>query len=196
MAARVEAFGAAIREGLEAAAPLDEARCHDFRHQVSLKYHHHRALAQKHIVVVSAPVVGCPPRPRVRPRCEIAWRESGFSARPTSRVRVLTARPRRAARSTNSRECRRGKMRAISSADFARLKCAFRLTYFVSPTVSNLMPMLMLYCTTLTLASVTDLFSPSSRPLSATIFMVTLGRVGQRSVRCNSLRARPQKRRV
>ena len=95
MAARVEAFGAAIREGLEAAAthggmppaPLDEARRHDFRHQVSLKYRRHRALAQKHIVVVSAPVVGCPPRPRARPRCEIAWRESGFSARPTSRLR-------------------------------------------------------------------------------------------------------------
>ena len=79
----------------------------------------------------------------------------------------------------------------LAGADFAPLMCAFRLTYFISPTVSNLMPMLMLYCTTLTLASVTDLFSPSSRPLSATIFMETLGRVGQRVVRCNSLRARP-----
>ena len=119
MAARVEAFGAAIREGLEAAAPLDEARRHDFRHQVSLKYRRHRALAQKHIVVVSAAVAGCPPRPRARPRCEIAWRESGFSARPTSRLLVLTARRPQASRAlqANSRDSAPGEMRG-RCADF------------------------------------------------------------------------------
>ena len=78
----------------------------------------------------------------------------------------------------------------LTALGFITLMCAFRLTYFrIAHSVSNLM--LMRY-TVHPHASVTDRFSPSSRPLSATIFMVTLGRVGQRIVRCNSLRARQE----